>query len=174
MKNFDDSKQRYCLKIIFSLFKYQSSERDNELIDTADQMLQMATLDLSNQENKIILLTVLYKCSLLSYLARPFESLLKWHKIEAEELWKLGDLEMKYNLQLSNRHNNRELYNREQMLNEQIKNVQPLFNILKLMAKELEKPYVHLQSNLTNLATLASGSNKAKQTTKPSKQENEN
>jgi len=125
-------------KTLITLIKEADGEDQKRALNASRKILETSTFDLNNEKHRMCLLTIAMKCAAMAPFARPFPVSMKWQKLMTEELFGLGDQEMKRKIDFSSKYNSRDHHNKEECQIELLENLAiPLFEVLAAMMGDL-------------------------------------
>lgn len=137
-------------KIVHILITSPGMETTSELTEKMREVMKMATIDLSNSENRYLIMKLLYRASIHGSTCRPFRIARKWHDSKTEESFALGDLEMSRKLAFSSPENNPVLYNRVKTATEELSTETiPLIETLASFIGELKPLITDAKENMS-------------------------
>ena len=139
IKNLNEEDLIIFWKISIELIKSSSLKSSLNILDKVKEVIKTSTLDLNNFYHRNLLMILLFNGSNIGFTARPFKISEKWHELQSLEWFKLGDIEMFYNLTLSSRFNSPDLYEKKTSMLEILDNYSiPIFEVLSSMYPELK------------------------------------
>lgn len=149
MSLFNNEDQKYIWKLIFLLIMNSDITRSTDSFEKAIERYQTTTLDLGKTEDREILILMLFRAALMSVYCRPFLISQKWHDLETEEMYLLGDKEEKLHINSTSEFHCRELNNKIEHAIDKFTNIViPFYTILTKAIPDLAETFTTAKSNL--------------------------
>ena len=136
-------------KVAITIMLMSEIEEDNALepVTKLNKILQDSLLDLTNDEHRLLLVTLCYRAAVCSVYSRPMPVAEKWRALETEEMFQLGKRELDEKLPVSSPHNIRSKFKLSRFAKDRAAIVIPTLQALCSVLADLKPALDTAQSN---------------------------